>query len=225
MSYGTTFPALRAAAGGHWPAYTRHAFVRSMGTGELPSAAFLHYLRQDYLFLIHFSRAWALAVTKAPDLPAMRACAATVHALLDEEMKLHVATCAAAGIPEAELLATPEAVECVAYTRFVLDCGHAGDFLDLLVALAPCVLGYGEIGTALRDEATSDAYADWIATYAGDEYQGVCEGVAVLIDRTVAERIGPAPEASPRWASLVETFATATRLEAAFWDMGLRGCP
>ncbi len=39
-------------------------------------------------------------------------------------------------------------------TRFVLDRGMAGDLLDLHVALAPCVLGYAEIGTALEHQAT-----------------------------------------------------------------------
>ncbi|MEI4469992.1 thiaminase II [Frigidibacter sp. MR17.24] len=221
--YGATFPALRAAAGAHWPAYARHAFVEGLGDGSLPRAAFLHYLRQDYLFLVQFARAWALAVTKAPDLAAMRACAATVQALVEHEMSLHVATCAAAGIDAAALAATEEEVECVAYTRFVLDCGHSGDFLDLLAALAPCVLGYGEIGADLAARAGSDAYGDWIATYGGAEYQGLCAEMGALLDRTVAARIGATPAAAPRWAALSGIFTTATRLEARFWDMGLRG--
>ena len=53
-----------------------------------------------------------------------------------------------------------------------LDAGHSGDFLDLMAALAPCVLGYGEIGARLADAAGDTPYADWIATYAGAEYQG-----------------------------------------------------
>lgn len=225
MSYGATFPRLRVAAGRHWPAYAEHAFVRGLGDGSLPRAAFLHYLQQDYLFLIHFSRAWALAAAKAPDLAAMRACAATLHALTDGEMQLHVGTCAAAGIPEAELLSTEEEVECVAYTRYVLDCGQRGDFLDLLVALAPCVLGYGEIGQRLAAGAPAETYGDWIATYAGADYQQACVEVGALIDRVVVSVLGPDPEASPRWPALCAIFTTATRLEAAFWSMGLRGAP
>jgi len=45
-----------------WQAYTRHRFLRELATGMLPKAAFQHYLQQDYLFLIHFARAYALAV-------------------------------------------------------------------------------------------------------------------------------------------------------------------
>ena len=39
-----------------------------------------------------------------------------------------------------------EALGNLAYTRYVLEAGFSGDFLDLMAALAPCVLGYGEIG-------------------------------------------------------------------------------
>ena len=221
MSYGTTFPLWRAAASDAWHAYTRHAFVEGMRDGSLPRAAYLRYLVQDYLFLVHFSRAWALAVTKAETLDEMRACAATVHALLDEEMRLHVQTCAAEGIPEAELFATRESPQNIAYTRYVLDAGHSGDFLDLLAALAPCVLGYGEIGMRLATDAGKTPYADWIGTYAGAEYQRTCHEVGTLIDAAVARRLGPARQDSPRWPRLCARFETATRLEVDFWGMGL----
>lgn len=221
MTYGRIFPLWRAAAGGHWPAYVEHAFVRGLADGSLPRAAFLHYLRQDYVFLIHFSRAWALAVTKTETVEEMRLCAGTVNALINEEIALHVQTCAAAGIPEAELFATEERAGNLAYTRYVLDAGHSGDLLDLLAALAPCVLGYGEIGARLLPGADGSAYADWIATYSGDAYQSVCAEVGGLIDAAVARRLGPDPQASPRWAGLCKRFETATWLEVGFWDMGL----
>jgi len=194
-----------------------------MRDGTLPEAAFLHYLAQDYVFLVHFSRAWALAVVKAETLDEMKAAAATVNALVNGEMRLHVETCAKAGIPEQALFDTREEAENLAYTRYVLEAGYSGDFLDLMAALAPCVLGYGEIGARLKAEAADTPYREWIETYAGDEYQQVCREVGALIDAALARRIGPGFEASPRWERLSERFETATRLEVGFWDMGLRG--
>lgn len=220
-SYGTTFPVWRDAAGSDWTSYTDHAFVWALGDGTLPRAAFLHYLTQDYLFLMHFSRAWALAVTKAETVEEMRHAAATVNALINDEIALHVRTCAEAGLDEATLQATRERPENIAYTRYVLDAGHSGDLLDLLSALAPCVMGYGEIGTRLASEAKSQTYRDWIETYAGGDYQSVCVAVGELLDGAVARRLGDRPETLPRWAHLSNRFATATRLEVGFWDMSL----
>ncbi|MEM1344764.1 MAG: TenA family protein [Pseudomonadota bacterium] len=221
MSYGATFAAWREGAGALWPAYTHHAFVRGLGDGSLPRACFLHYLTQDYVFLIHFSRAWALAVTKADTVEEMRLAAGTVNGLINDEIALHVRTCAEAGIDEATLFAAEERPENLAYTRYVLDAGHSGDLLDLLAALAPCVMGYGEIGTHLGEAATSDTYRDWIDTYAGADYQGLCVDVGQLIDGAAQRRLGEAPQSSPRWPALQARFDMAARLEAGFWDMGL----
>ena len=52
--YGVTFPRLRDAAGTVWQDYTHHPFVEGLRDGTLPRKAFLGYLVQDYVFLIHF---------------------------------------------------------------------------------------------------------------------------------------------------------------------------
>ncbi|MEO1494964.1 MAG: thiaminase II [Pseudomonadota bacterium] len=219
--YGSPVYAAWRDAAPDWDAYARHAFVQGLGDGTLPRAAFLRYLVQDYVFLIHFSRAWALGVVKAETLDEMKLCSATVDALVNHEMALHVRTCAEAGISEADLEAAEELPENLAYTRYVLEAGFSGDFLDLMAALAPCVMGYGEIGARLGREATSDTYSDWIETYSGAEYQGLCTAVGGLIESAVARRLGDAPQNSPRWDALRRRFSAATQLEVGFWRMGL----
>ena len=221
--YGRVFSAWRAEAADPWRAYTHHPFVEGLGDGSLPRAAYLRYLVQDYVFLIHFSRAWALAVTKAGTVDEMRFAARTLNALLNEEIALHVKTCAAEGLDESTLFAAQELPQNIAYTRYVLDAGHSGDFLDLLAALAPCVLGYGEIGLRLAAMGKDTSYADWIKTYAGGDNQALCHEVGALLDAAVHRRLGDAPESAPRWPELSQRFATATQLEIGFWDMAWTG--
>ena len=120
----------------------------------------------------------------------------------------------------ADLEAASEHQATVAYTRFVLDCGAAGDLLDLHVALAPCVVGYAEIGTALAPRVAQapggHPYGEWISEYAGAGYQGVAISARAQLDdlarRTMTER---------RFDELAALFAQASRLEADFWQMGL----
>jgi len=217
--------ALKRACVGDWAAYTGHAFVRGLAEGSLAEASFRHYLVQDYLFLIQFARAYALAAYKAEDLDEMRAAAGSVDALLNTEMQLHVSYCARWGLDEATLRATPEARATLAYTRYVLAAGSTGDLLDLLVALAPCACGYGEIGARLlNDPATrldGNPYRDWIELYGGTEFQRVSRDAVAQVDRVAARRIGADIPGSGRWPSLCRVFAEATRLEAEFWQMGL----
>jgi thiaminase (transcriptional activator TenA) len=211
--------ALRQASAARWDAYCWHPFVQGLAEGTLPLACFQRYLVQDWLFLIQFARAKALAAFKAESLGALRNKAAGLNALL-AEMQMHLAYCAEWGLSEADVLAEMEAPETVSYTRWVLDRGMAGDILDLEVALAPCTIGYGEI--ALRILAhpglkrDGNPYQSWIETYGGADYQALARGAAERLDALGVSHGGEA-----RFASLSATFGEAARLEAAFWQMGL----
>ena len=49
----------------YWKQYVEHEFVQQLAKGTLPKACFQHYLKQDYIYLFHYSRAFALGVFKA----------------------------------------------------------------------------------------------------------------------------------------------------------------
>jgi thiaminase/transcriptional activator TenA len=123
------------------------------------------------------------------------------------------------GISEAELQALPEAAATVAYTRYVLDAGLAGDLLDLHVALAPCILGYAEIARWLAEQPDTrradNPYNAWIEMYLSAEYQQAAASERELLDR-LGQDLPPA-----RLAALEKRFRTATRMEISFWQMGL----
>lgn len=192
-----------------------------MADGTLPQAAFQHYLVQDYLFLIEFARAYALAVYKAPTLADMREAGRAMSAILDVETGLHVKLCAGWGLSPDDLEKAPPAAEMLAYTRYVLDSGMRGDLLSLKVALAPCIIGYAEIATRLSALPGADdpgnSYAPWIAEYAGAHYQDVAANAEATLNRLADRYLTPARE-----SELAAIFREATRLEADFWEMGWR---
>lgn len=216
---GGLFRRLRDAAGADWHGYTWHPFVQALARGTLPLAAFRHYLIQDYLFLIHFARAKALAVVKGESLEAMRGKAAAVLAILDET-KLHLRYCADWGLSEAEVTRVPETAETVSYTRWVMDQGLHGDILDLEVALVPCTVGYGEVARRILAHPDTviegNPYRSWIETYGADGYQALAEAAALRIDA-----LGTSHGGEARFAKLARDFAEAARLEQRFWQQGL----
>jgi thiaminase (transcriptional activator TenA) len=210
------FEQLKANCAAEWRAYTEHDFVRQLGDGSLPLDSFKHYLAQDYLFLIHFARAYALAAYKGESVADIRAASVTLGRIVDET-SMHLRYCEGWGLSPAQVEAVPEAKANMAYTRFVLEAGMAGDLLDLYAALAPCVVGYAEIGRALAAKRHNEhPYKDWIETYSGADYQQVADDTIARLDTLMARRGGPG-----RMTGLSEIFRKATRLEVDFWQMGL----
>lgn len=58
--------------------------------------------------------------------------------------------------------------------------------------------------------------SEWIGEYASDAYQEVAAAAIAQLDRLAARAMTEA-----RFAELAAIFATASRLEADFWQMGL----
>ncbi|XHC11805.1 thiaminase II [Labrenzia sp. ac12] len=213
------FERLKADAGPQWSDYTRHAFVQQLGAGTLPLSCFKHYLVQDYLFLIQFARAYALGVYKSPSVADMRQSLDGVKAILDDELDLHVEMCRSWGMERDMIEQAPEDTPTMAYTRFVLDAGMAGDLLDLQAALAPCVIGYAEIGARLAAEGCDtdgNPYARWIREYASEGYQELAKGFIAWLDGNAGQTL-----TEHRYPRVLSIFEKACRLESDFWQMGL----
>src|SRR5699024_4238926 len=85
MSASTRF---HQAARTIWEAQHAHPFVLGIGDGTLDTGRFGFWLRQDYLYLIDYSRLFAAAVVRAPDLSSMTRFADLLHGILATEMDL-----------------------------------------------------------------------------------------------------------------------------------------
>ncbi|MDV7104768.1 thiaminase II [Vibrio sp. TH_r3] len=204
-----------------WQTYTEHEFVQQLALGKLNNSAYLHYLKQDFLFLKQYARAYAMAIYKAKTLSEMRMALPTVQALLSTEISHHLTYCQQWGLSEHDMEAEPEAFGTIAYTRYVLDTGMSGDLVDLYTALAPCALGYAEIGRNLLSSTTNNKqnnpYQSWIELYGGEEYQSSINTAGDYLNELLADIAID----SQRGQQLCEVFKTATRMEIAFWQQSL----
>jgi thiaminase/transcriptional activator TenA len=215
----TLYSSLRRDAGPAWDAYVTHRFVRQIAAGTLPRAEYLAWMVQDYLYLIHYTRAYALLIYKSGTVAKMRGAATIVFGLLTNEMSLHRQQLQEAGISEADLEQAQESIETLAYGRYLLDRAQAGDELDLTVNLSACLAGYGEIGLRLiadpQTKLQGNPYRAWIETYGGTQYHDlVREGLGRL------EELSQSHGGTARYPLLLKQFRQAVLLEAAFWDAG-----
>ena len=223
MSYGNVFRLLKEKNKDNWILYTKHDFLKKLSAGTLKEEKFLNYLIQDYLFLIQFSKAWSLAILKSDNLEEMKIAASTVNDLINFEMELHISLCGNYGISQSDLENADEENQNIAYTRYVLELGYSGDFLDLLSSLAPCVLGYGEIGINYKNSNPKiSMYQKWIDTYSSNEYQDVCKNVSNLIDQAFMLRLGDDFVSTYKWQKVNKIFNKATLLEVDFWNMAMK---
>ncbi|KAI0145876.1 Phosphomethylpyrimidine kinase-domain-containing protein [Hypoxylon sp. NC0597] len=199
-----------------WHRFINHPFVLALGNGELPLESFKGYLIQDYLYLIHFARANALASYKSKNMEDIAA-GAKIVSHIHTEMKLHIDYCKGFGISKEEIEATEELQACTAYTRYVLDIGQSEDWLGLQVALAPCLLGYGAIAKQLhgdpRTKTEGNTYWKWILNYVAEDYVQAVQTGADLIEKHAVL------QSPSRIEELVKIFIHATKMEIGFWEM------
>ena len=94
------------------------------------------------------------------------------------------------------------------------------------MALAACLLGYGEVGLWLRREAAqpdswvvtaANPYAKWMDDYGGQDYQNAVKtGLGVIEELAALDP--PSPQRFEEWRTV---WRRCAMLERGFWDMAL----
>ncbi|WP_152042614.1 thiaminase II [Salinigranum salinum] len=201
-----------------WDAIVDHPMVSRLGAGTLDESPFRYWVRQDYVYLVEYSRLFALGAAKAPDLARMNTFADLLHSTVDTEMALHRSYAAAFGISEADLEATDPSPTTRAYTDFLVRTAALDPFGDLVAALLPCMWGFNETAKRLdeRGRPDHDGYAAWIDMYAGDDFSELTEWCLGLMDDVAATAD---EETKARYR---ERFVTSGRYEYRFWDAAWR---
>ena len=197
-------------------AILKHPFVTGIGDGTLDFEKFKFYVRQDYVYLIDYSRVLALASARALDLDTMGWFARLLHETLNTEMELHRQYCARFGISSEELEETKAAPTTLAYTSYLLKIASQGSYAELAASFLPCQWGYWEIADHLfrRGEPThAPLYCEWIRMYISDEYKSLADWARQLANG-LAERATP-----QEVAKMEEAYLTSLRYEYLFWDM------
>lgn len=200
-----------------WDAYIGHDFVSQLAAGTLAPDSFRHYLTQDYLYLLHYTRVMALSVYKSETLAQMRVGQAGINAMLDLEIGMYLDFCQQWGIALEEVENTPESPATIAYSRYILDAAMSGSLAELYAAIAPCLMGYGEIGKRIKEQGfiTDNPYQPWIDVFSSDDFQIITAQNEAQINTLLAD-------ASPAQANKFQRlFNTAARMEVNFWQMAL----
>lgn len=200
-----------------WEKNHNHPFVQELGKGSLDREKFVHYMKQDYVYLIDYAKLFAVGAMKAQNLETMDRFAGILHETLHFEMELHRQFAAEFGITREELEATKPTPVNLAYTTYMLNVAQNGSLAEVVACLLPCAWDYWEIGKLLRqqygEQLHTNPYAKWIETYDSDEF---AEGAKWLI-QLMDELADGKPERE--LAKLEEHFQITSKYEYLFWEM------
>ncbi|TKX70194.1 thiaminase II [Halorubrum sp. SP9] len=196
-----------------WDAQKEHPFVVELAEGSLDEAAFRHWVKQDYRYLLDYARVFALAGTKADDEETARRLIGTAHATLADEMDLHRSFAADYGLSPADLESVEKAPTCAAYTDFLVRTAHEGSIAEIAAAVYPCGQGYLDVADHMASLAAEEhRYTPFIEKYTSDEFRETVGWMRELVDRY--------GEAYPGERDAMRAaFLRSARLEHAFWEM------
>ncbi|KAF9787316.1 Phosphomethylpyrimidine kinase-domain-containing protein [Thelephora terrestris] len=226
---GDSYPLTRvliSSTANMWKEYVEHKFVKEVGKGQLDKKCFVHSIKQGYHYLKYYGRAYALMAAKSTSFTTMTAATQSVGDVLNFISTNHKELCIRWGVSEKELQETPESAATTAYGAYIMDIGFQGDTVKLTMALAPCLLGYGEAGLWLIEESkrpdswvvmdeTLNPYVSWIKEFSGETYQK-----EVKAGLTTIEGFGSTtPVTKERFEELVEVWKRCVVMEKGFWDM------
>src|SRR5690606_21800918 len=200
-----------------WYVYNGHDIVNQLAARTLAPDSFRHYLVQDYLYLIHYTRVMALSVYKSDTLAQMRVGQAGINAMLDLEIGMYLDFCQQWGIALEEVENAPESPATIAYSRYILDAAMSGSLAELYAAIAPCLMGYGEIGKRIKEQGfvAGNPYQPWIDVFSSQEFQVITAQNEAQINTLLAD-------ASPAQAAKFQyLFNAAARMEVNFWQQAL----
>ncbi len=198
-----------------WNAYINHSFPDKLFAAQLSPSEFKYYLLQDYFYLLEYGRAFLALGYKSSNYKEMVFAVENSKGIIYGETKMYqdlLKYNIEADVIKSEI---PSLIT-NAYTNYFNNLVVKGEYIDLLVALAACTIGYGTLAQRLLkkyphiDEA--HPYKSWIDEYASQDFKMITDTYIDFINqysRTIN---------LSKLKDLNRIFGDVCRLEIAFFN-------
>ncbi len=202
-----------------WQMYYKHPFILDLSKGILDKERLKFYLIQDYIYLLDYSKVFALGIVKSDDEKIMKKMASLLNGILNGEMTIHNKYKDLLNITEDEIKKTKKSIHNLSYTRYMIEVGYSGDILDILVSVLACSWSYKEIGDRLSKKSNyskDNFYYYWIHEYCSDSFKKDNDELIKLIDKLGQNCT------EDKYKKLEEIFINCSRYEYNFWEMSYK---
>lgn len=169
--------------------------------GTLDPALFRNYLEQDYLYLRYYARIYARLAAASATTEDLEHFVALAHGVIGTELGFHKSAAEPFGC---DFDAARPSAELREYVDFYEE--HSASAGETLVAMLPCLFGYGIALQPLK-RAAPGPYTAWVDIYTSGNYADIMERHFAMLD-----------EADIPVERALEIADRGLELERAFWN-------
>ena len=208
---------MSAAVDGIWAEYDTHPFVKGIEDGTLDKEKFRYYIKQDYLYLIEYTKVFGIGIAKAKSTELTKLFASYIQLLTDGEMDIHRGYMGRFGVTEKELADTPRALDNLSYTSYMLRVAYEEGEAEVLAAILSCAYSYEMIARNIvknnPDSVNHEFYGEWVKGYASDEYSKENIVLFEMLEKLTTHYTDKQKQ------HIVDIYVACSRYELVFWDL------
>lgn len=184
-------------------------FIKELSAGTLSAKRFAHYIQQDALYLVDYSKALALIAIKANTSEDIISFLKFAHSAIVCERELHDDYFDYYKINYCE----KKNSACFAYTHYLISTAATRSLEESVAAVLPCFWVYRDVGIHIhRQLKNGNPYEKWIQAYASEEFFLLVEEALFIAERMYSE----ASKSTQK--GMRELALQSTLLEWEFWN-------
>ena len=183
--------------------------------GEMPMERFRWQIRQNYQYLLEYTKCWAVGFTKAQGFDEMQLWFSIVKSTFEDTVAMNRTYWAEQiGATTDDLEHTIMAEKKRSYTAHELARAYEGDLATCLMGLFPCNVLYMHMGDDLLPQCKLDKenmFYKWIEFYTLPAYRAKCEREIAMINQLCENK------SERELRRLLDIFAVGCNYELLQW--------
>lgn len=188
-----------------------HPFTQKLAEGSLEKDRFLFYLKQDAVYLKHFSYACTLAAKKSRSSQITDLFTKFAQDALREERELHQQ------FLNKNLDKHVFSPACFAYTQHITAQAEKASLEEVTASILPCFWIYREVGHHIAKKSTpNNPYSGWIKAYANPDFSSLTDQVINLLNEHASR------SSTTTLSHMKTAFTYSAHHEWHFWDDAYR---
>lgn len=203
-----------------WDGYLEHPFIVELGEGTLEKDKFKNYLIQDYLYLVEYSKVFALGIVKSESVEEMKFYLQALRGTVEDETAVHIEYLEGFGYSREKTEKCDALIENSSYTSYMQSIALKGNMKEIAMAVMPCTWGYYYIGSNLKekynDKIQTNFYKSWIEEYSSENFKNTTEKWINYIDEICKNIQEDEKE------ELIKIFINSSVYEMEFWNMAYK---